>query len=403
MRRFKGKVKVIGYLFILLGVIGGIFYYDYDIRSQSEAETDSEQVKESPLWELYRNYGEKKPAQEILKDLSRPTIPITDKVTQPAPVEEEEIPQYKLEQTGWVPVWDYAAGINSLDSVGESFASVSPVFYSVHHDGTLIDRRPANWESIKSVTTKHNLKLIPSISLFDADQFQKAVSGSNYNTHLQSIISAVMDNGFDGIDIDYEMIYRTDGSKYIQLIKDLKEAFKGSGKTLSVTVMAKWGDIPYSSLPETREVQDYKKIGELVDELRIMTYDYTPSTSATPGPIGPSDWIDKVLQYATTKTDPSKIWLGIHLYGYEWDNFGRVRAITFSDIPDIEKLPGYNFQFNHSYKEGVSTYQCKETATCTLFFQTGEGIDYRKGLARKHGIKGVAYWRLGGEGDLLQD
>ena len=70
-----------------------------------------------------------------------------------------------------------------------------------------------------------------------------------------------------------------------------------------------------------------------------MTYDYTSPTSPNAGPIAPIDWIEQVIAYAKQSGIPTKkIYLGIHLYSYEWNN-GKVSALTNTTVKNIvEKI-----------------------------------------------------------------
>jgi len=38
----------------------------------------------------------------------------------------------------------------------------------------------------------------------------------------------------------------------------------------------------------------------------------------------------------------------------------------------------------------------------TAYFQTPKGVEMRRDIAKEYGIAGVAYWRLGGELDILK-
>ena len=47
------------------------------------------------------------------------------------------------------------------------------------------------------------------------------------------------------------------------------------------------------------------------------------------GPIAPTDWIEKVLDYAVTLVDRDKIQIGIPFYGYDWPSDGStIRSVT---------------------------------------------------------------------------
>ena len=65
-------------------------------------------------------------------------------------------------------------------------------------------------------------------------------------------------------------------------------------------------------------VYDYAAITPLVDTIRVMAYDYSVP-SGEPGPIAPLPWVDGVIAGTSAASgDPSKLVLGIPLYGYNW-------------------------------------------------------------------------------------
>lgn len=61
----------------------------------------------------------------------------------------------------------------------------------------------------------------------------------------------------------------------------------------------------------------YKQLGEILDHVSIMSYDFAWNGSA-PGPISPAFWLEDVYNWATTQVDPAKISMGLPLYGRSW-------------------------------------------------------------------------------------
>jgi spore germination protein YaaH len=226
--------------------------------------------------------------------------------------------------------------------------------------------------------------------------------------HKQEILDIIDQNDFDGIDLDYESIELKNKDIFLQFIKELSEELDKKDKVLSVTVLSQWGDnITYPSLIETRQVQDWSIIGKYADEVRIMTYDFTSPNDAEPGPIAPIIWMEEVLKYALTKIPKEKIWLGIHLYSYEWvmdQSNERIKTNSYTyDFVSSEVLtdPTIVNSFDNLTDEGIAQYPCSEEYKCILYYQDPEGVKAREELANKYQIAGVAYWRLGGEGNLL--
>lgn len=179
-------------------------------------------------------------------------------------------------------------------------------------------------------------------------------------------------------------------------------------------------------MPETRQVQDWTRIAEYVDEIRIMAYDFTFSKAKYPGPIAPTHWIEDVLEYGVSKVEPEKLVLGMHLYSYEWWRIegdeevdlslekdtlkniileeSDVRSYTYETVKtalekyegDITKYQSENFfSYTRTYEDTGKTEER------VLVYIDPEGIREREELAKEYGLKGVAYWRLGGEGDLI--
>lgn len=330
-----------------------------------------------------------------------------------------EIPEdYELKQTGWIPAWDFEAGFNSIREHPEKYYSISPVWYALNEDGSLI-KNEIQKTSFLSYCEKEDIKVIPSIANFDALLLKEVLqTPENFTRHLDAIMEAVDDPRVAGIDIDYESIELEDKGMYMLFLKELSAKLHQQDKILSVSVIAQWGDdMIYPSLPQTRETQDWIEITKYADELRLMTYDYTSQHSPIPGPIAPMPWLQQVVSYALSKTEPTNIWLGVALYSYEWvnekydpnTNINNIDLVddvmsnsyTFNTIQEILKDPSTEYTYNEELGEGIATYDCLTDSFCTMFYPTQESIQTRKDLASKYGLEGVAYWRIGREGSWL--
>ena len=180
-----------------------------------------------------------------------------------------------------------------------------------------------------------------------------------------------------------------------------------NNKKLSITVVPKWGDdIIYDTLPETRQVQNYKEIGEIADSVRIMAYDYTSSNDKTPGPIAPLNWVNNVVNYALKSVPPEKLWLGISTYGYEWikhpDNTVSVGSYQWGQIKEIIQDPTVETNYDNSSGEMIATYNCLTSSHCVMYYTTPNHIKKRINIAKKYCLQGVFFWDIDGkEGDIF--
>ena len=211
-------------------------------------------------------------------------------------------------------------------------------------------------------------------------------------------MNEVEDNGFDGLDLNYEQTFLKDKDAYLSHIKTLSTELRKKGKIFSVTVLSKWSDlITYGFAPETRKVQDYTEIGKVADQVRIMTYDYTSQGSANPGPVAPISWVQEVLDYATKRIEPSKIVLGIPLYGYFWGGGETsARALDFRQITEIlAGNPNPDKFYSNKHAEGALKYIGSNGKAYFGYYSSPESVKARMDLAALYKINGVVFWRLG--------
>lgn len=341
-----------------------------------------------------------------------------------------------LTYTGWIPDWASEAGFSTVSKQKNLFNDISPVWYEVSKNGDLVDIKPPNTEGIIKLSKENQIKLIPSIAMFDHEIFTEVLqNSSNLTRHIDAIHQTVMQNEYDGIDLDYESTKLSDKDKYFEFLERLSKKFRESNKTLVVTVLAKWGEnIEYPYLPQTREVQNWKRIAEFADEIRIMTYDYTSASALNPGPIAPLDWMQQVIDYALTQADASKFVLGVHLYSYErWveipdqtkdlgfsdpqlqfkNNYSQNNAVRTAparsyDYSVVENILSKNQGKTEEY-QGEQIYRYSKTNETTgiyenrvLVYIDPQGVEARTELAKASGLRGIAFWQLGSGDELLQ-
>jgi spore germination protein YaaH len=317
------------------------------------------------------------------------------------------------------------------------FDNVSPVWYEVNEDGSLKDDRPANAEEFAELARENQIELIPAIAMFDHELFTEVLQNEkNLNRHVEAIHREVMENEYDGIDLDYESTKLSDKDKYFEFLQKLSAKLKEDDKTLVVTVLAKWGDdVDYPYLPQTREVQDWSEIAKYADVIRIMTYDYTSASARNPGPIAPLDWMQEVIDYAKTEADPSKFVLGIHLYSYErWLEVPHRNLDPGFESPSLQfkekffqntetgKFPARSYDYevvqtvldNYAGEtedyQGEKIYRYSKVNDSTgiyehrvLVYIDPAGVQERVQLAQDNGLRGVAFWQLGNGDSLLEE
>lgn len=318
----------------------------------------------------------------------------------------------ELTQAAWIPYWDYKRGLETLKSNPGKFDSISPIVYNLNQDGSLKQIKGDAWKPLQQYAKESKIEFIPSIAMFDHELFTGVLQDEeNFQRHINSIVSEVEKNNFDGIDLDYESTKLDDKDQYEKFIKELSAQLKTHNAKLVITVLPKWfPEFVYPSLNETRAVQNWEYLGKYADEIRIMAYDYTSQYSEKPGPIAPVEWIKEVLDKAEREIPREKTVLGLHNYGYNWAasevdpsvNFlnnpptDKIRsdAYTYDEILEIKKAYGGQEYLQEEWQEIVLDYK-REGNDRILVYPNAQTIQVRRDLAAEYGIKGVSFWRLG--------
>lgn len=382
----KGKKRLILIALVILELIL-VSALIFTVFFSSEKELDEKTTPE-PILDSFLEDGE-----EVLRE----------EVTETEKEKEEENIEYALRESAWLPPWYFTESFDSLKDHEGIIDIVNPVFYSANSNGTLLDRKPteSDVESFLEYCIQNEISVIPTVGSYSYDVTDSIfINESSYKKHIENIVTEVDKYNYDGIDIDYEQIRREKKDKYINFLRELSVELKERGKTLSVTVFAQWGDnITYENHSDTIYAQDLKLIGDIADQVRVMAYDYTLQSSPTPGPIGPIDWMEEVLEYTLLKIPKEKVWLGVHLYGYRWKD-GEATALTPASFEAIVSNPSINTEFKEDIAEGYAQYGCSGT-TCYLYYQTKRGVNLRRELASEYQISGVSYWSLGRDDGLL--
>ena len=386
------KLPIIGIIFGTTLILSSIILFVLNNQNDIEGNSFEQSIK-------YANVNDLE-LEETEIDKSIDSFPTIESDNE----EEEDEKEYFIKESGWIPNWGFDLGMESLENNRGIIDTVNPVLYSVDSRGNVVSRgvSNANIERLLDYCRNNSIRVIPTIGSFDYDAMRTAFSSNeSYKGHINTIVSEIDRYGFDGIDLDYEMINIDQKEFFLNFLRDLKNELDSRNKVLSVTVFPQWENGIYTDHQDTRAVQDYSVIGDIADEVRIMTYDYTLQTSKEPGPIAPINWMRDVLDYAIKYIPKEKIWLGIHLYGYQWSR-DRTVAFTYTTTESAIINSGINNIFREDIGEGYAEFTCDGDFLCKAYFQTPRGVQIRRDIAREYGIAGVSYWRLGGEVDILK-
>ena len=248
--------------------------------------------------------------------------------------------------------------------------------------------------------------------------FRGATSPLKLVSFVSAIVQFVISRGYDGVDIDWEVLQESDSTQYVNFIELLRMTLNTVKPGALITAAAAWQPSIIAS------VQQY------LDQINIMTYDLSgpwngwvswynsPVYSGNykfPSNSQPLPSIDNMVnQFITAGVAKGKISVGIDFYGYIWQggdgtSTGGVSSPlqSWNDAPEvIPNVPYYSIMDSY-YRPDLYRWDTTAEAsylhiddTCNsndMFISYDDeracisAVDY----ARQKGLGGVFIWELG--------
>lgn len=268
-----------------------------------------------------------------------------------------------LEVSGWIPYWRTEAGTKDAKAHLSQMAEVNPFGYTVRADGSLNDAMRINgsdWQALIREAKKKKVLVIPTIMWSDTNSIHAILSNPvTRAAHISGIVKEVEDNGFDGIDIDYEAKKAETRPYFSAFLSELNRAL--GKKQLDCTIEARMPlSARYTGTPPANieYANDLKEVSASCDRVRIMTYDQQTAdvqlnASARAAkeiyaPVADVKWVEKVVDYMAQDIDRKKMVLGIPTYGY-----------IYQIMPNTDGS-GYGYTKLEAFNPGYGTQLAKE-------------------------------------------
>ncbi|MCG6169664.1 glycosyl hydrolase family 18 protein [Leptospira sanjuanensis] len=246
-------------------------------------------------------------------------------------------------------------------------------------DGTLKAARLP--QDFVSLSKNYKIRLIPLITAVSKNGSSFLKSNATIEVAIRNIIDVLHSNPhLAGIHLDIESIPKSEIASYKQFLRILKKRFP-KDRVITIAVFPQI-DFPNPNYAIHSDLFQEKAIDEFV----LMSYDYhSPQTS--PGPVTSLSLTKKNLEFLSERIDPSKLWLGLPLYGYFWNRNGKVRILTQKDLQN-----GNNDLEIEKHEDGFLILKNSSGTGAITDLKT---LEKYKELVRSFRLKGTAFWRIG--------
>jgi spore germination protein YaaH len=217
---------------------------------------------------------------------------------------------------------------------------------------------------------------------------------------LRTMTGLAVQNGYDGVNLDFEAGAPGDRAAYTRLVAELAARLHAVGKKLAVDVSAKTADDP---LHPRSGIYDYPELAAAADVVFVMAWGIHWATSA-PGAIADMPWLRRVVRYVDTLPDRDRYVMGSPLYGMDWPREAGpgapARALEWSDVLALSARVGAPPVYDATARETRFAYTDASGVRHQVWATNAAAVLERMRLFRAHGY-GVGVWRLGREDQAL--
>ncbi len=317
-------------------------------------------------------------------------------------IRENEVSKTKLD--GKVSlVWDYYSQyVTAPVRTGEieGINVLSPSFYEITASGDLDLNIGLSGKNYIEWAHANGYKVWPMVQnseLGDLDAMSKILSTYESREYLISnIVTSLVSNGVDGVNIDFENMYKADKDNFSRFLIELAPRLREAGLTLSVDVTAPDGSETWSLC------FDRNLIGNVADYIIFMAYDQNGVSSTKAGTVAGADWVElnikKFLGQEGVNSD--KIILGIPFYTRLWKESNGTLTSSVVNMRSVKVPDGVEKTWDESTKQYYIEYEQGGT-NYKMWIEDEESIKAKLDLINQYDLAGAGFWSKDRESNTI--
>ena len=307
----------------------------------------------------------------------------------------------------------YLRGEESIQAFiahADKITIVSPQVFVMDSNGVIrgrVDQRVIETAKAKGV------KLIPLVMNpgFDQPSIHRVLSHPEARAQaLRSLAALCRDNGFDGLQFDYENFHVIDRDAFTSFTREAVDSVHRAGCSLSAAVVPRTGEEPGNNSYDRwihdnwRAAFDYKALADTLDFISYMTYAQHTGGSP-PGPVAGYPWMLKCLEYVLSLgVPPHKISLGLAGYSDWWypeyddKNGSRLRGsdISYARGMEILAAAGVKPKWDNVQKAPYAMWE-ERGVMRHMWLEDVRAFMAKLELVKKYKLRGYSVWLLGHE------
>ena len=287
--------------------------------------------------------------------------------------------------------WDYyspyTAVPNRTDSI-EGINAISPSFFELKKDGSVsknYTKKYVEWAH------NNNYKVWPTFSnsfLNNLDAVSKMMESFDSRSKLiENIVNAVVETDVDGVNIDFENMYKEDKDKFSRFIIELEPRLRDLGKVLLVDVTVPDGSDTWSLC------YDRYTLGKACDYLVFIGYDQHNASSKEAGSVSGYDWVEANLKkfLGQEGVASNKLVLAMPFYTRLWSEKDENVSSDVVNMKNIKIPQNVTARWDEITKQNYYEYQ-NNGVTYKMWMEDEQSISEKINLVNQYNLAGAGFW-----------
>ncbi len=299
--------------------------------------------------------------------------------------------------SAWLAYWDSDSGEKELKKVENKLDKLS--FFAAYFDKNDRVFIPKELSDQKSELKKTKVRYVAyltfvndkqnpdgSIVMKDTEILRRLFADeTSMERHVDEIIATTLSGGYDGIEIDYERIWKDEqiGQSFLRFADKLY--LKALKNNLKLRIVLEPGT-PFADA-------NFSKGPEYV----VMFYNLYGLHSA-PGPKANKDFIEKTLK--KVETLPGEKSIAFSTGGCVWGDNGEKTFLTEVEARTLAMVYGRGTKRDEESQCVVFDYKDIYGVSYQVWYADVKTLNYWISIAKDHGENNISLWHLGGNVDI---
>ncbi len=315
------------------------------------------------------------------------------KFPEPEPADEPWKPEDGKINLVWEMMYTKRPDLSKIENM-EGLDILSPTWFQLaNSQGTLINRADAKYVEWAHENGYKVWALLAN-DFNDPAMTRKFLNNTDSRDALiRQLLTYASLYKLDGINIDFENIYKEDKNALTQFVRELTPFLKEQGLVVSMDVTVPDGSDNWSLC------YDRPALGGIVDYIMLMTYDQHWSSSPKSGSVAQISWVEKNLEKTLELVPANKLLLGLPFYTRLWKEEpgenGKVKvtsqALTMDQARKAVIDNGGSINWDEESGQFYGEYK-KDNIIYKVWLEDKNSINLKSSLVQKYDLAGAASW-----------